>query len=150
MEKQAFNLVGFMPPFPNYIPRQINLGPLEAEIIEIIWQFGSPTVREIHEQILSDPDRELAYASVTTVLHRLAKKGWVIRRKQGRAFCWQCKLSKTDLQVIQAHDRLKQFLAISEPDIVAAFADTLDVASLEQLDAINQQIQNARRQKEQL
>ncbi|MEM8808089.1 MAG: BlaI/MecI/CopY family transcriptional regulator [Cyanobacteria bacterium P01_G01_bin.38] len=137
-----------MPPFPDYIPRQTKLGPLEAEIMELIWRLGSPTVREIHDQILSDPDRELAYASVTTVLHRLAKKGWVVRRKEGRAFCWQPKLSKTDLQIVKAHDQLKQFLAISNPDIVAAFADTLDVASLEQLDAINQQIQAARRQQE--
>ncbi|NEP16339.1 MAG: CopY family transcriptional regulator [Leptolyngbya sp. SIO4C1] len=138
-----------MPPFPDYVPRQTQLGPLEAEIMELVWQLGSPTVRDVHEQILSDPDRELAYASVTTVLHRLAKKGWLVRRKQGRAFCWQPRVSKADMQIVRAQRQLKQFLALSNPDIVAAFADTLDAASLAQLDAINQQIQAARHQQEQ-
>jgi predicted transcriptional regulator len=86
---------------------------------------------------------------VTTVLNRLAKKGWVSRQKQGKAFCWRPRISQQEAQVLQAHDQLKQFLAVSNPDIVAAFADSLDAASLDQLDAIAQRIQAARQQREQ-
>ena len=61
---------------PNYRPKKLSLGSLETEILEIIWQLGEVTVKDVHEQILSDPDRELAYTSVTTVLRRLTDKGW--------------------------------------------------------------------------
>lgn len=137
-----------MPPLPDYTPKHLSLGSLEAEIMSILWQHRIATVKEIHDQILADPDRELAYASVTTVLNRLAKKGWVRRQKHGKAFCWQPRISQAEANVLHSHDQLQKFLAISNPDIVAAFADSLDAASLEQLDAIAQRIQAARQRRE--
>ena len=68
-----------MSPLPRHRPRQLSLGPLEAEILAIIWARGRVTAKEIHDHILADPDRDLALASVTTVLQRLAKKGWLNR-----------------------------------------------------------------------
>lgn len=130
--------------FPARRPRNLSLGPLETEILEILWQHGSATVKEIHEQILQDPDRELAYTSVTTILNRLAKKGWVTCNKQKRAFCWQPTISAQEAQVIKAHEQLNRFLAVSNPDVVAAFADRLDAASVEQLTTIAQRLQAIR------
>lgn len=137
-----------MPPLPDYRPKKLSLGHLEAEILEIIWDLETATVKQIHDHILSDPDRELAYASVTTVLNRLTQKGWLNCSKKGRAFSWHPLVSREQAQAIQAYDQLQQFLAISNPDIVAAFADSLDTASLEQLDAIASRLQAIRRQRE--
>ena len=64
-----------MVPLPNHRPNQLSLGPLETEILQIIWKLGTATVKDVHDRILSNPDRELAYASVTTVLNRLTQKG---------------------------------------------------------------------------
>lgn len=133
-----------MPPLPNPRPRQLSLGPLETEILEILWRLGSASVKEIHDQILADPNRELAYASVTTVLRRLTQKGWLTCDKQDRAFRWQPLVSPEETQVLQAHERLQRFLAISNPDLVAAFADALDRASAEKLEAIAQRLKAVR------
>jgi predicted transcriptional regulator len=135
--------------FPSRRPRNLSLGPLETEILEILWQHGQATVKEIHEQILQDPDRELAYTSVTTILNRLAKKGWVSCNKQKRAFCWQPTISAQEAKAIAAHEQLNRFLAISNPDIVAAFADRLDAASVEQLTTIAQRLQTLRQARQQ-
>jgi len=62
-----------MTPLPNY-RQQLSLGPLEAEIMNI-WELGSAV--RMCMNILADPDRELAYTSVTTVLRRLTEKGWL-------------------------------------------------------------------------
>jgi len=78
-----------MVPLPNYRPKQLSLGPLEAEILHIIWDLGGATVKDIHDRILADPNRELAYTSVTTVLNRLTKKGWLICDRQERSFSWK-------------------------------------------------------------
>lgn len=133
-----------MPPLPDPSPKHLSLGPLETEIMDILWDLHVAKVKDIHDRLLSDPDRELAYASVTTVLNRLTQKGWVTCDKSNRAYLWRPRLSREQAQVLQAHNQLRQFLAVGNPDIVAAFADSLDHASLEQLDAIAQRIQAIR------
>lgn len=137
-----------MAPLPNYRPRQLSLGPLETEILEIVWELGITTVKDVHKRILSDPNRELAYTSVTTVLRRLTDKGWLTCNKQERAFYWQALLTREQAQAILAYDRLNRFLAIGNPDIVASFADSLDTASLDQIDAIASRLDAIRRQRE--
>ncbi|MBD1909773.1 MULTISPECIES: BlaI/MecI/CopY family transcriptional regulator [unclassified Leptolyngbya] len=137
-----------MSPLPDHRPKQLSLGPLESEILEILWEFGSATVKEIHDRILSDPDRELAQASVTTVLNRLAQKGWVMCHKQEKAFQWQPQISQEEARALQSHAQLNQFLAVSNPDVVAAFADSLDTGSLEQLEAIADRIRALRQNRE--
>jgi predicted transcriptional regulator len=137
-----------MAPLPERRPKQLSLGPLETEILHIVWELGTVTVKEVHERILADPDRELAYTSVTTVLRRLTKKGWLTCEKQERAFRWQPLVSRQEARVLQAHHQLNQFLAVGNPDVVAAFADSLDAASVEQIEAIAQRLQAARRARE--
>ncbi|MUL35582.1 BlaI/MecI/CopY family transcriptional regulator [Gloeocapsopsis dulcis] len=137
-----------MSPLPDYSPKQLSLGPLEAEILNIIWELGSVTVKDVHDRILSDPNRELAYTSVTTVLRRLTDKGWLACDKKAKAFYWRPLVTKQQAQVIKAHDQLHRFLAVGNPDVVAAFADSLDQTSLEKLQAIAQRIQAARQARE--
>lgn len=137
-----------MSPLPDYRPKQLSLGPLETEILNIVWKLGKATVKDVHEQILTDPERELAYASVTTVLQRLTKKGWLSCNKQGRAISWQPLVSCEEARAIKAYEQLHRFLAIGNPDVVASFADSLDTASLEQMKAIASRLEAARRQRE--
>jgi len=137
-----------MAPLPHPSPKQLSLGSLEAEILEILWTLGSASVKDVHDRILTNPDRELAYASVTTVLRRLGNKGWVACDKQDRAFQWRPLVSREEAQVLQAHDRLQKFLAIGNPDVVAAFANELDHASADKLEAIAQRLKIAREARE--
>jgi predicted transcriptional regulator len=137
-----------MSPLPDYRPRKLTLGPLETEILELVWKLGSATVKDIHEQILADPSRELAYTSVTTILTRLTQKGWLICNKEERAHHWKASISQAEAQTIKAYEQLQQFLAISNPDVVASFADSLDTASFEQLEAITSRLEAIRRQRE--
>jgi len=137
-----------MAPLPEYRPKQLSLGPLEAEILNIIWELSSVTVKDVHDRILADPNRELAYTSVTTVLRRLTDKGWLVCDKKGKAFYWRPLLTKQQAQVIKAHEQLQQFLAVGNPDVVAAFADSLDEAASEQISAIAKRIQAARQARE--
>lgn len=130
--------------FPAHRPQQLSLGPLETEILELLWAMGSPTAKEIHDRILQDPNRELAITSVTTVLQRLSNKGWVTRQKYQGIFRWQAQVSRTQAQILQSHDRLQEFLAVSSPDTIAAFADRLDQASVEQLEQITARLKAAR------
>ncbi|MBW4463575.1 MAG: BlaI/MecI/CopY family transcriptional regulator [Nodosilinea sp. WJT8-NPBG4] len=130
-----------MSPLPRHRPHRLSLGPLEAEILAIVWDKNGATVKDIHDHILADPDRDLTQASVTTVLQRLAKKGWLRREavqqeKTRCAFRWQPIVSQQEAELLTAHQQLQSFLAVGSPDLVAAFADSLDVAELDKIDAI--------------
>lgn len=140
-----------MTPLPNYRPHKMSLGNLEKEILAIIWQLGKVTVKDVHDRILTDPNRELAYTSVTTVLRRLTEKGWLVCQKQekkGRAFQWEAKVSRHQAQSLQAYDHLNKFLAVGNAEMVAAFADQLDNASLEQIEEIAAKLKVIRQQRE--
>jgi predicted transcriptional regulator len=136
-----------MPPLPEHHPKRLSLGPLETEILEILWHLGDATAKAIHDVILADIDRELTYSSVATVLKRLEQKGWVAGYREGRSLRWRSLVSRHNADILKAHDQLQQFLASTNLDVVAAFADTLDEASLNQLEAITQKIQAIRRAK---
>ncbi len=141
-----------MAPLPSSRPHQLTLGPLEQEILAILWQRGAATVKDILEEILTDLDRDLSQATVTTVLQRLAKKGWVRREpiplaslgKGRRGYVWHPQVSQQEARMLQSHRQLEEFLAISNPDLVAAFADSLDATALDRLEAIARRLRDIR------
>lgn len=137
-----------MAPLPQYRPKKMSLGPLESEILTIVWNLKVVTVKKVHDEILKDPDRELAYTSVTTILQRLTRKGWLKCSKKDKAFSWQARVSREQAQALYSYEKLNGFLAVSNPDVVASFADSLDTASLEQIEAIAERLNDIRRRRE--
>ena len=137
-----------MASLPKRPPHQLSLGPLEAETLEIIWDLKTATAKTILDRLLADPQRELAYASVMTVLRRLTKKGWLCCDRSQRAFYWQPTVTREQARALQAYQRLQSFLAIGNPDTVAAFADSLDTASLDRIEAIAARLRELRRQRQ--
>ena len=53
------------------------LGPLEAEIMDVVWDDGEVTVRDVHKRL--SKGRSIAYTTVMTTLGRLTDKG-LLRR----------------------------------------------------------------------
>ena len=54
----------------------------ELEVARVLWELGRATVREVHEAL---PDsRNVEFSTVQTYLRRLAAKGYVTARLDGR------------------------------------------------------------------
>ena len=53
------------------------LGPLEDEIMQVVWDRGEVTVRDVHEALRAR--RPIAYTTVMTTLGRLSDKGLLKR-----------------------------------------------------------------------
>lgn len=134
--------------WPFHRPQKLSLGPLELEILEILWSRNPLSVKEIHDQLLNDPDRELAYASVTTVLRRLATKGWLECDSRSRVYQWRPLVSRKQAHMLQAHSHLQEFLALSTPEVVAACFSVLDPISADQLEAMAKHIEAIRQERE--
>ncbi|HBC41230.1 MAG TPA: CopY family transcriptional regulator [Pseudanabaena sp.] len=137
-----------MTPLPKYRPKQLSLGPLESELLNIIWDSTRISATDIHDRILADPDRELAYGSVMTVLRRLEQKGWIACEKEGRTLYWRTLISREEAQALTAYHQLNRFLEVGDADIVAAFANDLDRASMDKLEAIATRLKTIRQSRE--
>lgn len=72
--------------------RSHNLGPLEREIMDSIWQTNEITVREVHSSLKKK--RDVAYTTIMTVMGRLVDKGFLTRKKQGKAYLYFPKKTK--------------------------------------------------------
>ena len=60
---------------------------LELEVMKIVWELQSCTVREVYERLLTE--RSIAYTTVMTVMKILDEKGRLRRHRDGRAFVYQ-------------------------------------------------------------
>ena len=62
-------------------------GELEAVVMDRLWNAqGSSTVREVFE--LLRLTREIAYTTVMSTMDNLHRKGWLSRKRQGKAFLY--------------------------------------------------------------
>jgi len=65
------------------------LGPLEAEVMAVLWRAGKPLiVRDVVAELNAGRDAPLAYTTVMTVMSRLAGKGILARSRSGRRFAY--------------------------------------------------------------
>lgn len=108
--------------------------------MDVLWSAapheGWLTVREVHAQLASQ--RDIAYTTVMTVMDRLARKELVTQHRDGRAYRYQARASRSDLTAelmretlddISRGDRgqaLVAFVEDSSPEDVAALRRALE------------------------
>jgi len=72
----------------------LDLAPLELDCMSRLWQLGEGTVRQIRDNLAATRPR--AYTTILTIMDRLAHKGFVTRRKMGRAFLYLPNLTQDE------------------------------------------------------
>jgi len=91
-------------------PREMlraGLGPLERQVIEIVWTNDEVTVRDVYARF----DGKVAYTTVMTTLDRLFRKGLLARTKRARAFVYSASASREQLDHLVASDVVSGLLA---------------------------------------
>lgn len=68
----------------------LRLGALEAQVMDVLWDHGPATVREVIEHLPSDP----AYTTIATVLTNLDRKRLVTITRQNRSTRYGAKISR--------------------------------------------------------
>ena len=68
-------------------PKHATLTPQELEIMKVVWECDSATVRDVYEALLKQ--RKIAYTTVMTMMKILETKGYLKKRRQDRAFVYQ-------------------------------------------------------------
>jgi predicted transcriptional regulator len=116
--------------------RQV-LGELEAEIMECMWDRPSASVREVHECLAER--REIAYTTVMTVMGRLADKGMLVRRQDGRAYVYSPAESRDSFCTGVVKSVMAGLFGGTDKPVLTHFVESLsgdDGAELDMLAAI--------------
>lgn len=105
-------------------PEQL-LGDLEGAIMHVVWQQPEVTVRAV--QAALQPTRPLAYTTVLTVMSRLAQKGVLIARKDGKTHHFRPAAPTPDAFVVARAQQAVQELLANYGDVgVAQFLQALE------------------------
>ena len=78
--------------------------PLEMMCLNALWEIQEGNVEDVRKVV--SQSRPLAYTTVLTLLDRLARRGAVSRRKEGRGFRYQPTVARDKLRRMA----LRQFL----------------------------------------
>jgi predicted transcriptional regulator len=111
------------------------LGPLEAEVMEIIWIRGTALVSEVEEVLNKRRTVPLAYKTVLTICTRLSEKGILDHEKEGRAFRYYPTMTQTEFVAAQASKASDALLSRFGDVALASFVDQV-AADPEQLVAL--------------
>jgi predicted transcriptional regulator len=111
------------------------LGPLEAEVMEIIWHLDTALVSEVEEVLNGRRSVPLAYKTVLTICTRLSDKGILNHEKEGRAFRYYPTMSKSEFISDQASKATGALLSRFGDVALSTFVDQVaaDPAQLEAL-----------------
>src|SRR2546430_16129135 len=68
------------------MPKRPAVAKSELEVAQIVWERGRASVREVLEAL--PPRRNLDFKTVQTYLRRLEAKGYLAKRREGRAMIY--------------------------------------------------------------
>lgn len=109
-------------------------GDLERAVLDVLWEADPDTwstVREVHAALA--PARDVAYTTVMTVMDRLSRKQQVVQRKDGRAYLYRARASRSEMVAELLNDTLDDFSTHDRQSALVAFVEDAsadDVAAL--------------------
>ena len=138
-------MFGFSPR-PSHDPQLPVLGPLETQLMEILWTRGESNVHDVVSELAA---QKRAYTTVMTTLDRLFKKGLLERRKAERAFIYSPRFSRQEWENHRAGDMVARFLSgpqSSSSELVSCLVDAVAQRDEALLDELEKKIKLRRRE----
>ncbi len=115
------------------------LGTLEAQVMEVVWDGDDLSVEEVRAE-LAERNKQAAYTTIMTTLDRLYKKGFLSRRRVGKAYRYSAKVSRGDLGKNVARKVLDGLLSSFAEPAIAYFVEAISQSDPEKLDALAKKI----------
>jgi predicted transcriptional regulator len=124
-------------------PLEALLGPLEQDVMEVVWRLGESTVRDVHAELAAI--RTIAYTTVMTTMSRLATKGLLERDTAGLAHRYRPAVSREHYARHAVGDVLSWLLERYPEPAVAYLADVVDDVDDVTLDELRAAVARRRR-----
>jgi predicted transcriptional regulator len=119
------------------------LGRLELAVMDVVWRGSDVCVRDVQAALA----RPAAYTTVMTTLDRLYKKGFVTRRRDGRAFVYSATLTRQEIEATMTAGLLKGLLsddARAARPLLSHLVDAMGERNDQLLDELEQLVRDKR------
>ena len=113
--------------------KSIILTRQELQIMKVVWNLGSATVREVCATICQV--KPTAYTTILTLMGILEEKGALIHERVGRAYVYKPLLSKRQATKNQVSDVITRFFE-SDPEKMIAYVLENEIKNADQINDI--------------
>jgi len=98
-------------------PKKVVLTDQELEIMKVVWDRGSATVRDVYEELLKQ--RKIAYTTVMTMMKILEQKKYLKKSQADRAYVYRAAQPKRQVIGAMVRDFVNRvFNGSAEPLLV--------------------------------
>lgn len=115
-----------------------NISNLEADIMQIIWDKGSISVREVHEIILKEEIEKkehgyIPYTTIMSIMNSLANKGLLKQDKKSKTYQYSAKIDRQNLSKNIIKSVAEKLLSKSSKSLISSFLSEKDNISINQI-----------------
>lgn len=115
----------------------------ELEILQVLWQKGKATVREVHEIILQTKDA--GYTTTLKLMQIMFEKGLVLRDDSAKTHIYQANVSKEKTQSQFVGKMITSLFGGSSSQLVMQALGS-QAPTKEEIDEIQQYLSNLKKQ----
>ncbi len=123
--------------------KQIKPTEGELEILQVLWQKGAATVRDVHETILQS--KEAGYTTTLKLMQIMFEKGLVVRDDRAKTHIFRANVSKESTQNQFVGKMINSLFGGSSTQLVMNALGS-QPHSKEELDEIQQLLDNLKNQ----
>ncbi len=116
----------------------LNLGELEAHVLEVLWTEGPLKPNSVHEQVAKT--RNISPNTTSSALKRLYEKGLLNRKKDSHAYLYSAAVTRSEVQRQLMGALAEQFQTDGGAGFMAAFVDLAEEKGEETLKQLEQMI----------
>lgn len=103
--------------------------PLQIRILEVLWDGGVGTAREVHEAL--EEETGLARNTIGTMLVRMAEYGWLGRAKRGREYVYRPAVTRAKIRAFKVRRLVR---SLFRDDIQSLMSHALEEGDWEEAD----------------
>ena len=118
-------------------------GELESEVLNILWEVGETTVRDVHARLAEH--RDIAYTTVMTVMSRLVSKKLLRRKKSGPLYLYRPALSNDDFVGNAIASLLGRLTGGIGTPVLSRFVDAVRTSAPEKLEELAKLVEEKRK-----
>lgn len=120
------------------------LGPLEQDVMDVVWKQGESTVRDVFEWLAQE--RKIAYTTVMTTMARLARKGLLERNTSGLAHRYRPAVTRETWARSTVSDILSWLLERYPEPAASYLAEVVDEVDEVDLEGLRRAVERRRAQ----
>ncbi len=125
-------------------PKKDVLTSQELQIMKVVWDKGTATVRDVYEELLKH--RKIAYTTVMTMMGVLEQKGRLTKTASDRAYVYRPAQPRGEVVANMVQDFVKRVFDGSAKPLLVHLVENKEIGR-EELDDIRKLLKDKRRKK---